>query len=92
MDTWLRQVFIPALPETVRVILASREPPVWAWLASPGWQGLFRTLPLGPLGDEDALELLARSGRGRQGTPELVGERRWAHQPSRYRATEPELV
>ncbi len=64
MDTWLRQVFIPALPETVRMILASREPPVWAWLASPGWQGLFRTLPLGPLGDEDALELLARSGIG----------------------------
>lgn len=62
LDTWLRQVFIPALPENVRVVLAGRQPPVPAWLTSPEWQGLFRSIPLEPLRDEEALELLSRAG------------------------------
>ena len=62
MDTWLRQVFIPALPDNVRVILCGREAPVSAWLTSREWEGLFRTIPLGPLEDKDALELLSYAG------------------------------
>jgi hypothetical protein len=59
MDTWLRQAFMPALPQNVRVLMAGREPPLPAWLASAEWQGLFRSLPLGPLDRRDALQLLA---------------------------------
>jgi hypothetical protein len=59
MDTWLRQIFVPKLGHNVRVIIAGREPPVPAWFASAEWQGLFRSLPLGPLDDRHALELLA---------------------------------
>ena len=44
MDTWLRQVFVPALPDETRVVLAGREPPVASWFAVEG----FRSLPLGP--------------------------------------------
>ena len=33
VDTWLRQVF-RALPDTARVVLASREPPVAGWLTA----------------------------------------------------------
>lgn len=62
MDTWLRQVFAPALPSNVRIVLAGREPPTPGWLAAPGWAGLFRGLPLGPLDEESALALLGRSG------------------------------
>jgi hypothetical protein len=62
MDTWLRQVFVPALGENVRVILFGREPPVAAWLTAPGWQGLFRTIALGLLSERDATELLSRAG------------------------------
>ncbi|OGO22457.1 MAG: hypothetical protein A2Z28_05080 [Chloroflexi bacterium RBG_16_51_9] len=62
MDTWLRQVFIPALPDNVRVIFSGREAPVSAWLTSREWEGLFRTVPLGSLGDKDALELLSYGG------------------------------
>ena len=62
LDTWLRQVFVPALRDNVRVILAGREPPVAAWLAAPGWQGLFRSLTLGPLPDPEAIELLRSLG------------------------------
>lgn len=64
MDTWLRQVFIPVLPENVRVIFCGREPPVSAWVTSPGWQGLFRSLALEPLDEQSAVELLVRAGVG----------------------------
>jgi hypothetical protein len=62
MDTWLRQVFLPALPENVRVILVGREPPTPGWLTAPEWQGLFGSIALGPLNNQDALELLLRAG------------------------------
>jgi Transcriptional regulatory protein, C terminal/AAA ATPase domain len=62
MDAWLRQVFAPALPDNVRLILVGREPPAAMWLAAPGWYGLCTSLTLGPLADEDALELLRASG------------------------------
>ncbi|MEO8289734.1 MAG: winged helix-turn-helix domain-containing protein [Gaiellaceae bacterium] len=58
MDTWLRQILVPALPEQVTLVLASREPPVAGWFAVPG----FQTVPLGPLGDAAAFALLERGG------------------------------
>jgi hypothetical protein len=64
LDTWLRQAFVPALHEHVRVVLSGREPPVAAWFAAPGWQGVFQSLALGPLTDRDSAELLRRNGLG----------------------------
>jgi hypothetical protein len=58
LDTWLRQVFVPSLGDNVRVVIAGREPPVTAWMASPGWQGLVRSMHLGPLHSREALALL----------------------------------
>ena len=55
MDTWLRQVFIPGLPEGTSAMLAGREPPVAGWFSLPAG---FRSVPLGALPDEDALGLL----------------------------------
>src|ERR1700682_3955415 len=62
LDTWLRQVFIPALPDNVRVILCGRDAPVVAWLSAPGWHGLFRTIRIESLPERDALDLLRQSG------------------------------
>lgn len=62
MDTWLRQVFVPALSENVRVILVGREPPTPGWLTAPEWQGLFSSIGLGPLNSQEALELLSHAG------------------------------
>jgi hypothetical protein len=62
MDTWLRRVLVPALPENMRVLLCGREAPVAAWSVSPGWQGLFKSIRLGPLSESEAVELLAKSG------------------------------
>jgi Transcriptional regulatory protein, C terminal/AAA ATPase domain len=61
MDTWLRQVLVPALDEHVRVLLVGREAPVAAWFGA-GWEGLFRSVALGPLVDDEAELLL--TGRG----------------------------
>ena len=35
LDTWLRQVFIPSLPDNARVFFFGREAPVAAWTTSP---------------------------------------------------------
>ena len=35
MDTWLRQTFVPALTDNVRVLLVGREPPTPGWLTAP---------------------------------------------------------
>lgn len=65
LDTWLRQSFLPSLPENTRVILAGREPPVSGWLTDPGWQGLFKSIRLDKLPEQKALELLEYLGIAR---------------------------
>jgi hypothetical protein len=62
VDGWLHQVFAPALPDNVRLILVGREPPAAMWISAPGWYGMFTSLSLGPLSDEHALELLRAAG------------------------------
>lgn len=62
LDTWLRTVFMPALEENARVVLAGRDPPAPAWLASPQWSGLFCPVTVGPLDDSSALEVLTQYG------------------------------
>jgi hypothetical protein len=61
-DAWIRQVFVPALPENARLVLAGREPPVSAWGTAPEWAGLFCSVALRPLNDAEAGELLRRAG------------------------------
>jgi len=60
LDAWMRQVFVPALPNSVRIVLVGREAPFAAWRDSPGWSDLFVDLRLTTLADVEALELLAR--------------------------------
>ena len=60
MDTWLRQDLAPVLPAGAHLVLAGRVPPVAAWYSLGGD---FQTLPLGPLGEEDAQALLGPARR-----------------------------
>lgn len=62
IDGWLRSTFVPALGANVRLILAGRELPIFAWETAPGWHGFFRSIALGPLPADDATELLERDG------------------------------
>jgi hypothetical protein len=61
MDTWLRQRLLPALSDSVHLIVASREPPVAAWFGAD-MAGQVRQLALGPLEESDAMLLLHRRG------------------------------
>jgi DNA-binding CsgD family transcriptional regulator len=62
LDTWLRQVFIPTLPEHVLTIISGREPPGAAWLSAPGWAGLVGSIELRALGHADAVQMLRSRG------------------------------
>jgi hypothetical protein len=60
LDLWLQQTFVPALTDSVRVILAGREAPMAGWSTTLGQ--LFRSLPLGNLPRDDAETLLLKEG------------------------------
>jgi Transcriptional regulatory protein, C terminal/NACHT domain len=62
LDSWLRQVFLPALGDTVRTILSSREAPRPAWRIAPAWRGLFDSMLLETFSPEVALEYLTSEG------------------------------
>ena len=59
LDAWLRQSFVPALPQNVRLLLAGRDTPS-AWQRDLG--DLLRTIRLDNLTDEAARTLLRRAG------------------------------
>src|SRR5262245_26968193 len=40
MDTWLRQVLVPALPKGTCLLLSGREQPVAAWFSIGGFRGV----------------------------------------------------
>ena len=60
LDPWLRQSFVPALSDKIRVVLSGREPPMTGWPSDLG--GLFRGLPLENLRRDEAEALLERAG------------------------------
>jgi hypothetical protein len=62
LDSWLRQVFLPALGDSVRTILSSREPPRAAWRIAPAWRGLFDSMLLETFSPDVALEYLTSEG------------------------------
>ena len=60
LDPWLRQTFVPALDDNVRIVLAGRDPPTDAWPLEFG--RLFRAVLLTNLARDDALQLLRDEG------------------------------
>lgn len=62
IDGWLRNDFLPQLPENVLVVLAGRQPPGLAWRADPGWQAVMRILPLRNLSRAESHDYLVRRG------------------------------
>ncbi len=60
LDPWLRQSFVPALADNVRLILSGREAPMTGWPSALG--GLFRGLAIENLAYADAEALLVRAG------------------------------
>src|SRR5688572_25067865 len=62
LDGWLRDTFLPQLPENTLVVFAGRNPPAAGWQTDPGWHTLVRTLPLRNLSAEESRAYLTRRG------------------------------
>lgn len=61
LDAWLRDSFLPQLPENALVVMAGRQPPGAAWRAEDGWGALTRIISLRNLRpDESEVYLRAR--------------------------------
>ncbi len=78
LDGWLRTVFLPSLPASVRVVLAGVEPLGAPWTLEAGWAGLVRTRMIGPIAAAAAEALLQDLGVDPRLRPGLV-ERAHGH-------------
>src|SRR5579862_8377671 len=58
LDSWLRDVFMPQLPEEILVVIAGREAVPLGWRADIGWQTLCTILPLGYLDPQESRSYL----------------------------------
>jgi hypothetical protein len=60
VDDWMRRRLVPALPESVRLVVAGRNAPAPGWIADLG--DLLAPVALGNLSPADAGEVLRRAG------------------------------
>ncbi|PSB04791.1 AAA family ATPase [Merismopedia glauca] len=62
LDDWLREEFIPQLPENTLIVLAGRLPPSPGWRSDTGWQEIARYLSLRNLSPEESqIYLISRA-------------------------------
>src|SRR5438067_42129 len=59
-DAWLREVFLPGLPDNALIVLAGRQAPSAAWRSDPGWQNVIHTIPLRNLSPKESLLYLSK--------------------------------
>jgi len=62
LEGWLREQFLPQLPDGVLVALAGRQPPEPAWRVDPSWSGALLVRGLADLSRAAALQLLELRG------------------------------
>jgi AAA ATPase domain len=62
LDTWLRELFLPQLPDQALVVLSGRRPPSAGWRADPAWSELAHVLPLRNLHPSDSRAYLQARG------------------------------
>ena len=62
LDGWLRESFLPKLPENVLIIFAGRRPPSSDWLSDPGWCDLIHSISLRNLRPEESRAFLDKRG------------------------------
>jgi hypothetical protein len=60
LDGWLRDHFLPQIPDTALVVLAGRNPPSAGWRIDPGWQEIAHSIQLGNLSEAEAAAYLER--------------------------------
>jgi ATPase family associated with various cellular activities (AAA) len=60
IDDWMRQTFLPQMPENVLTVISGRKAPAKNWLLDNGWQQLMRTLHIRNLTPTESRELLLK--------------------------------
>lgn len=73
LDGWLRETFLPQLPERALVIIAGRQPPPAAWRADDSWGGLMRIISLRNLRPEESAAYLRGRGVPEDGVDQVLG-------------------
>ena len=62
LEPWLYQDFLPELPGSLKIVLATRAAPGLEWRTDEGWRALMRVSQLGPLDDAASAEYLRLRG------------------------------
>jgi len=60
LDAWLRDIFLPQLPDDILIVIAGQNPLSPGWNADPGWQSLTRSLSLRNLSPDESADYLAK--------------------------------
>jgi len=64
LDPWLRETFLPQLPDNTLTVIAGRSAPTPAWQADPGWSELARVVSLRNLPPSESRTYLRARGIG----------------------------
>ncbi|GAB7037713.1 hypothetical protein [Catenuloplanes niger] len=72
LEGWLRDRFLPRLPDRTVIAVAGRRPLDLGWRTDPGWGPLVRVLPVGALTAAESAELLRARGVAAEQQPDLV--------------------
>lgn len=62
LETWLRELFFPQLPEGVMIVTAGRNPLAAEWRLDEGWRTLLRQVSLRNLSMEEGQRFLTQRG------------------------------
>lgn len=73
LEGWLRDTFLPQLPDGVLVAMAGQKPPDSAWRTDPGWQDLIHVAPLRNLSPDEGRAFLASHGLPDEQLPTALG-------------------
>jgi hypothetical protein len=66
LDAWLRERFLPDLPDRVLVVTAGQQPLGPGWTTDPGWQVLARQVRLRPFSETEGRAYLTRRAVGEE--------------------------
>ncbi|MET9231934.1 ATP-binding protein [Lentzea sp. NPDC003310] len=62
VDDWVREQYLPSLPESCLVVIAGRREPGPRWRADPAWRTVMRIIALGNLSEPDGRAYLSSQG------------------------------
>ncbi|MBS9402625.1 winged helix-turn-helix domain-containing protein [Halomonas sp. TRM85114] len=72
LDTWLCRVFVPMLPENVRLFLFGRQRPLDTWADMPGWGRLLQSVAISPLSETEARDFLTSMGMNAEQVASII--------------------